>query len=922
MNRTGPRDEQLFGDAIGRPPAERRPFLDRACDGDAELRGRLEVLLAAHEGPESLLDSAVMTGLAELAGEVPGGMIGHYKLLQKIGEGGCGVVWMAEQEAPVRRRVALKVIKAGMDTREVIARFSAERQALAMMDHPGIAKVLDAGATENGRPYFAMELVRGVPITRFADEQNLGIRARLELFTRVCEAVQHAHQKGIIHRDLKPSNILVELQESEPVPTVIDFGIAKAIQGRLTDATLFTSYEQIIGTPAYMSPEQADTAGLDIDTRSDVYSLGVVLYELLAGRCPFDPDSLATPNREEMRRLIREVEPPRPSTRFRTLSGEDRETVARRRGIPSTRLPVLLAADLDWIVMKALEKNRARRYESPMALADDLGRHLRHEPVLARPPGGLYRLRKFVRRHRVGVGTAAVMAGTLIAATAISVDQAVRARQAERVATEALSRVADERARADDLLTFMFEELKGPLARIGQLNVLDRVIEKALAYFGSLDPKELDDRALVKHVTALNKLGLLRIDQGRFADAERAFRESHRRALLAVARNPRDPAALWARCESEWGNGFLHYRQNQIQPAREWFMREGASRAALAALEPNNLRWQRELQKQQHNLAAMETDHGDPERARASFRDEYATLVKLQAALPNDLELQNSISTVASFLGSLAEAAGEFPEAEKWFAEQTARVEANVRADPLNTHWQYKVGDSLLRQARIRALTGRRDEAAAYVARSRALMAPLVENDPTHQRWRRTLAMSELIQVQLAQAAGEHRRGAERAVPMRRELEWLAEKEPADASMQSRLALALRLEAELQHAAGAPEAGATVARAIAVGEKLVGRKEVSRYDRAERAAAGVIAGRIAMAAGNTSGANAHWQHAQTVLGPIDPKCRDWRILDLAARLARLLGRNQDAAAIISQLTAIGFVPFEPWPEPIPAVSAQ
>src|SRR5271157_1428197 len=328
---------ELFALVLTKPAGERVEFLERECGDDKDLRQRLKALLAAHDQPNELSSAPAPAGIKatirlDLApAEKAGDQIGVYKLLQQIGEGGCGVVYMAEQEAPVQRRVALKVIKLGMDTKSVIARFAAERQALALMDHPNIAKVLDAGATETGRPYFVMELVRGIPITDYCDQNNLSVQSRLDLFMQVCRAVQHAHQKGIIHRDLKPSNILVTLNDGLPMPKVIDFGIAKATQGKLTDHTVFTAFEQFIGTPAYMSPEQAVMTSLDIDTRSDIYSLGVLLYELLTGKTPFDPNELLKAGLDEMRRQIREKEPPRPSTRLSTMFAADLTTVAVHR---------------------------------------------------------------------------------------------------------------------------------------------------------------------------------------------------------------------------------------------------------------------------------------------------------------------------------------------------------------------------------------------------------------------------------------------------------------------------------------------------------------------------------------------------------------------------------------------------------------
>ena len=350
--------------------------------------------------------------------EKVGDRIDRFKLLQQIGEGGCGIVYMAGQEQPVRRQVALKVIKLGMDTRQVVARFEAERQALAMMDHPNIARVFEAGATDTGRPYFVMELVRGVKITEYCDVRKYSTRQRLELFIQVCEAVQHAHQKGIIHRDLKPSNVLVTEQDGVPLPKIIDFGVAKAMYDRLTDKTLFTAFDQFIGTPAYTSPEQAGLGGLDVDTRSDIYSLGVLLYELLTGKLPFENETIQRAAMHEVLRIIRETEPSRPSVRMTTLTAVELTTTAQRRQIEPSRLPRLFQGDLDLIVMKTLEKDRRRRYETAIGLAADLQRHLNNEPVEARPPSPAYRFEKMVRRNKVAFAAiSSVMAALLLGMT-------------------------------------------------------------------------------------------------------------------------------------------------------------------------------------------------------------------------------------------------------------------------------------------------------------------------------------------------------------------------------------------------------------------------------------------------------------------------------------------------------------------------
>jgi serine/threonine protein kinase len=590
--------------------AERNAYLDRTCAGDADLRRRVEQLLQAKPKAESFLESPAI-GMAvtveEPITERPGTVIGPYKLLEQIGEGGFGIVFMAEQQQPVRRKVALKILKPGMDTRQVIARFEAERQALALMDHPHIAQVFDGGETPTGRPYFVMELVKGLPITDYCDQNRLPIRARVELFVSVCQAVQHAHQKGVIHRDMKPSNVLVTLHDGVPVVKVIDFGIAKATGQQLTEKTLFTAFAQLVGTPLYMSPEQAALSGLDVDTRSDIYSLGVLLYELLTGTTPFDKERLHQAGYEEICRIIREEEPPKPSTRISTL-GQATTTVSANRKSDPKRLRQLFCGELDWIVMKALEKDRNRRYETASAFAADVLHYLHDEPVQACPPSAVYRLRKFARRHR-GVLTIATVVAMALLVILIGQSVSLRLLQRANARTEEQRNLAEKNFRGalqavDDYFTQISEStlLKSPLPGLQPLR--KQLLETALTYYQEFAQQHRDDPALQADLARASfRVALIREELGAKADALQAYHDASHVWEKLLQDDPANPTYLHesAQCFSRLGS--LQSRSADEGEKALASLQKGCTLAeAAAGSSPDQRTYQKTLARSYHQM--------------------------------------------------------------------------------------------------------------------------------------------------------------------------------------------------------------------------------------------------------------------------------------------------------------------------------
>ena len=644
------REEELFHAALELPAERRDAFLNEKCAGDDALHQQVAALLAAHEQAGTIVSGEPFTVLLT---EKAGDRIGRYKLLEQVGEGGCGAVYVAEQEEPVRRRVALKVIKLGMDTKQVIARFEAERQALAMMDHPNIAKVLDAGATETGRPFFVMELVRGVPITEYCDKNKLSTTERLDLFVQVCRAIQHAHQKGVIHRDIKPSNILVTLHDGVPVPKVIDFGIAKATQGRLTDQTVYTAFEQFIGTPAYMSPEQAEMSGLDIDTRSDIYALGVLLYELLTGRPPFDSKELAKLGIDEIRRTIREQEPPRPSTRLSTMVEGDLTTTASRRRTDAPKLIHLLRGDLDWIVMKCLEKDRTRRYETANGLAMDVQRYLANEPVVARPPSKLYRFQKLARRNKLVFAAAGAVAAALLLGAVLSTLQAIRAGRAE--ARESRARRQAEvmnRFLKDDMLGESSPDMSAPEeARNAMASVLKRASLKLEQNKEIVGMPELEATLRLAFGTTYRKLGVS------LDEAERDLRRAVE--LRRQVFGPLSAETLAAQEELAWLLvGYVrNYEEGEALSLQTWQGRK----QVLGAEHRDTL-------DSMDTYAQSLTMQNKSSEAEKIYRESLA--VRERVFGPNNSFTLTALNNLATVL----QERGEWPEAERMYRDVIQRT--------------------------------------------------------------------------------------------------------------------------------------------------------------------------------------------------------------------------------------------------------
>jgi serine/threonine protein kinase/tetratricopeptide (TPR) repeat protein len=810
--RTGNKNEEaIFSAAIEiESAAEREAYVKSACRQDSGLLARVESLLKVYYEDTNFLKSP--PGVDEtirnaVLSEGPGTNIGRYKLLELIGEGGFGVVYMAQQEEPIRRKVALKIIKLGMDTKQVIARFEAERQVLAMMEHPNIAKVLDAGATDTGRPYFVMELVRGIPVTEYCDKNNLDTQQRLELFIEICRAVQHAHQKGIIHRDIKPSNVMITLRDNgNPVPKVIDFGIAKATQQRLTEQTFFTEYRQFIGTPEYMSPEQSQMGELDVDTRTDIYSLGVLMYELLTGTTPFDGNGFHSIAYDEILKTIRETEPPKPSTRLSTL-GDALADVARHRQAEPAELCKIIRGDLDWVVMKTLEKDRTRRYETANELAMDIERHLADEPVTAGPPSEVYRVRKFVRRHRTGVTAALLVAAALVTGFALALVGFVQAGRQRNLAQEQRRRASLNFAMARDAVEEMMRVTKDELSDVPGADKLRRqLLQKAQVFYAGFVAENRDDPAALEEIAlAYDHIGIIHTELGNYVQSREAFLEAIELLERLTAEFPDEPEyrvelagclyrysytfgfawgvgrhdivdrrevlrkalLLWeelvadfpgvpeyrvglARRHTSFGN--ILRKADRLNEAETHLRQALSVRQKLHAVFPDVPKNLDGFAHSHHWLGAHLLETGRLAEAEQHLRE--ALELREQLLVEEAVYSRGRLAHIKEYFGRLMLKQGKYEDAEKEFREAMAICEKLIEEFPGHVIHRWRLGHSLRNLYEVLRDTGRVQEAEDTLREAVSHWEQLAADYPDASRFREFLAGSLVWLVEMLSETG------------------------------------------------------------------------------------------------------------------------------------------------------------------------
>jgi serine/threonine protein kinase/tetratricopeptide (TPR) repeat protein len=829
------RGKELFLAALEKSSADRDAFLRGACAADPPLLDEISEMLAAHDRTSGgvmthpTYDDASAPHRAEAPpGERAGDVIGSYKLLQQIGEGGMGTVFMAEQTHPVARKVALKIIKLGMDSRQVVARFAAEQHALALMEHPNIARVLDAGTTNAGRPFFVMELVKGVSITKYCDEQRLTLRQRLELFIPVCQAVQHAHQKGVIHRDIKPSNVLIALYDGKPVPKVIDFGVAKATGAKLTERTLFTEFGQMLGTVEYMSPEQAGLNQLDIDTRSDIYSLGVLLYELLTGTTPLEHKRVISVALLDILRLVREEETPRPSTRLSTT--EQLPSIAANRGMEPKKLNGLVRGELDWIVMKALEKDRSRRYETANGLARDLERHLRDEAVEACPPSAAYRFQKFARRHKGGLAVGLALAAALLLAVAGLVVNNRLVTREKNQKEAALAHALQEKQRADQNLVrarkavndFLTLAANNQLLKEANFHELRRdLLASAIPFYQEFVEQKKDDPELeAERGRAYGDLALVREQLGE-TDQALIAHEQRRDIFEKLATGPSSqPAYRQELANSYRGVGTAYYDANQPAKAEPAMRRAATILEALTSQYSSMAPYRQDLAGTYNNLGILLRGIG--REGEALDVQQKAVAIRERLVSEFGAEYRRDLAESLSNLSSVFNSLGQHENALASNKRAADLLEKLAHEHPRSPLDQEMWGGSLDNQSYLLCELGRSDEGLAALQQALRIIEKLAADFPSVPGYRHGLATS-LMNLSILQAEmGRHEDGLATCDRAIRILEALVSESPKVVAYQQMLAETYHSQSDLHRRSNRLEqALASSRKALGIQEKLV-----------------------------------------------------------------------------------------------------
>ena len=818
--------------------------------------------------------------------------IGPYRIVDTLGEGGLGVVYLAEQSEPVRRQVALKILKGDANSADVLARFEVERQALAVMDHPSIAKVFDAGVTDDGRPYFVMELVSGSQLANFCDERRLTVRERVQLFVDVCHAVQHAHQKGVIHRDLKPSNILVTDVEGRALPRVIDFGIAKATKAAEFDGTQLTRDDQVIGTPAYMSPEQIDGSG-DVDTRSDIYALGVLLFEILLGALPYDRAAYQgwAAVAAQMHR-----EPPTPAKRFAELD-DTQQTIATLRSTTPPLLKRELVGDLGWIVSRAMEKERDRRYETVNAMALDLQRFLKHEPVRARGASTAYTVRKFVRRNRLGVAFGATVALGLVG---FSIVTAVQADRIARARDEAEAR----RGQAEGLIDFMLSDLRDKLEPIGRLEILDDVGTQATEYFSAIPEDQFTDDELSSRSQALWQIGKVRLDQGDSESAVTAFAESLRLARALSERAPLDAERLFDLSQSHFYVGYAAWLKGDLESAEAEFLGYLAAAERLIELEPDNLDYRLEVGFAHGNLGSVREARGDLTGAAEAYALTLAAKQDLVDRDSTNVDWMGELAETHNKLGLINRKQEDFAGALEQYSRELELKRRILVLAPDHAYWRYRSTVALGFLADLAGATGQLEDGLRLRGEQSAVLDSLVAFDPSNTRWRRGQAMSGLAS---AWFLNRLRRYTEAESELDRAEQTLTELVRADSTAfgwHADLAALHIRRAELRLFEARPAESLQAAdRATA----LVDDEASPSAARAKVIAATHLARGYALdALGRRPEAEAAWARSMESVAPFTQGVDRAEFRPLLAEILLLLGRTEEAAAELEVLRMSGF----------------